>query len=122
MRMSVSIFTSKAFSMRRAMSPDISALPFRRLERAGARHAKGDCGRCYGKACGLNNFGADEISGMRWVFYRCTVRCFHSRNRHFASRAVTILTPAEMAALRSFESVVASGRLKRNARAKCAAS
>src|SRR6266404_6024708 len=33
--MSVSIFTPKAFSMRSAMSPDRSALPLRRLDRAG---------------------------------------------------------------------------------------
>src|SRR5271166_2871334 len=35
MRMSVSIFTPKAFSMRSAMSPERSALPFNRLESAG---------------------------------------------------------------------------------------
>src|SRR5580698_9996663 len=33
--MSVSIFTSNAFSIRSAISPDRSALPFSRLERAG---------------------------------------------------------------------------------------
>src|SRR5579862_3611207 len=35
MRMSVSIFGPKAFSMRKAMSPDRLALPFNRLESAG---------------------------------------------------------------------------------------
>src|SRR6202011_3752746 len=35
MRMSVSIFTPKAFSMRSAMSPERSALPLSRLDRAG---------------------------------------------------------------------------------------
>src|SRR5438876_7536385 len=35
MRMSVSIFTPNAFSMRSAMSPERSALPFNRLDSAG---------------------------------------------------------------------------------------
>src|ERR1700691_1554228 len=35
MRMSVSIFTPKAFSMRSAMSPERDALPFSRLDSAG---------------------------------------------------------------------------------------
>ena len=35
MRISVSIFIPKAFSMRRAISPERLALPFSRLERVG---------------------------------------------------------------------------------------
>src|SRR5262249_27330682 len=40
MRMRVSMSTPNAFSKRRAMSPDRSALPFRRLERVGRETPK----------------------------------------------------------------------------------
>ena len=43
MRMSVSLFTPKAFSRRSAMSPERSALPFSRLDSVGHKDANEKC-------------------------------------------------------------------------------
>ncbi len=66
--MRVSILTPKAFSIRRAMLPESAALPFRRLDKA-PRNVQ--CGRGGGdaEACGLDDFRADEIAGVRRVLH-----------------------------------------------------
>lgn len=61
-RMSVSIFTPNAFSIRSAMMPDRSERPFRNVESAGrdnAEHLR--CGS-YGETVGFDHLGPHECT------------------------------------------------------------
>ena len=68
-RMSVSIFTPKAFSMRSAVSPDRPALAVERTGRGGVGYPKrlGDVRN--GQARGFDDFRPDEIAGVGWILH-----------------------------------------------------
>ncbi len=91
--MRVSILTPKAFSIRRAMLPESAALPFRRLDKA-PRNVQ--CGRGGGdaEACGLDDFRADEIAGVRRILHghgNCSfdlIIVFRVQIADFATRGV----------------------------------
>ena len=123
MRMSVSIFTPNAFSMRSAMSPGKIGFAVQQTGKSGARDAQCRGGGRYGKACGLNNFCADKISGVRRVLHRHGGWYARLNNRlRVHAHNVTSLTFAAAAAFRRFESVVANGKPNRIASTKYAAS
>jgi len=67
--MSVSIFTPKAFSIRSAISPERSALPFSMLD-SGPGNPKSGRRRRYRQTRGLDNFCPNEIAGMGRVLHR----------------------------------------------------
>ena len=74
--MRVSILTPKAFSMRRAMSPDRSALRFKRLERAKDVKPGGPRGRRDGEARRVDDFSANEITRMGSIIHGHTFNSF----------------------------------------------
>ena len=67
MRISVSIFTPNAFSMRSAISPERSARPLGKLDSAG-RDTRSGSGR-HRQAGRLDDFGPTEISRLGRVLH-----------------------------------------------------
>ena len=74
MRMSVSIFPPKAFSMRSATSPDRSALPLSRHDRAGRETLSACAAAVNDRPCAATISARIKIPGLGWIQHRHTSR------------------------------------------------
>ncbi len=69
MRISVSIFTPNAFSMRRAISPERSALAFSKLDRAGRETLSAAAAGGHREARRRDDLRTDKIAGMGRILH-----------------------------------------------------
>src|SRR5579862_1198228 len=74
MRISVSILTPKAFSIRKAISPESAALLFKRLERAGLETPKAAAAAVTERPAGTMISVRMKIAGMRRILHRHSLR------------------------------------------------
>src|SRR5467141_936234 len=100
--MSVSIFTPKAFSMRSAMSPDRSALPLSRLDKAGRETRSAAAAAVTDKPAGWMISVRMKSPGWGGFFMGIVLSSFQVVVDQFNSEAIKIATP-DVCSLLSFQ-------------------